>query len=973
MNRVIDDSKSVPFLEKEGWKYMEWMESRIANLENLQKAGTVVLGIKDSQKDIFNKEYQQALTAINHIVQESKAEAKQHTPKQKNGWIDPCEDPCADPEAYQDIALHRTHTMVSFIGSRGTGKTSAMLTVRRQLQTLRCCKELEASLQPLASTAFICLEPIDAGILQSGEDIIAIVLARMFNYLQQITNGNNLRARYQEELRSLYREFDKLYQNLCRLRKGGGHFLEGESALRGLQNLASSHSTAREFKDLVSHLLIYIKTLNGGEKDQYLVIALDDIDMYGEDTSQNCYTLLEEIFDYLSFPGIIVLTTYNENLLKRNCSNHLRIKFFEGKKNIDCDSTERTEINKLVQQFLEKLIIEEYRVYMPMLARVDVSNQAGMSVRLDKTKEPELCAMFNDCTEQGNEIIVPAKKFLLRIIADRTYVYFDSRGQKRHFFEPYNLRDLSVFWRVLDTLETSTGNDDADRERAYANNRRKLFNYTMNPFASEKLEEGESEYLAKLSQYPLERQERELIDEVKRRCNGPENSNEQRTFLEGRWQHNYGELLHCLYYATRLQKGGMSKELIYCILSSFSFTLNQLYYSPDFKTGGESRKIFTRFVGSSIAGMWANDMLPKFRRNVELAVTTDETLPSAFDPMGAVNRAARAFFDCAVNSDVVYGLFGYSRTGKKTSSWGKNRGAIDFLQAFELLGLFFTDIPKDGFKFKVEEILKVEKIYKSEKITIEKREKNGFVLKSGQSREICFNALNFVVNCMDVKSYFDRATKMLTEMVTQIAIALGTEIFDTVPLGKQREVPTELSNEREMYQQMIGNKQYDARQALETMPKAQRDKTIREDADKIAVKVMSAFQKYSLRNEFENWAKDNSLPLPLQNFDMMYNIIKRLANTNYYGDDFPEVVGENEVFNAFQQLYQSIGCQLAYQDEFYNKGNAHTSVTFEATYKSCPFYKCFVESPSQQLEEVFTTVIKAMTRGNDKIDAAQIT
>ncbi len=81
-----------------------------------------------------------------------------------------------------------------------------------------------------------------------AEDIIAIVLARMFNYLQQSTNGNNLHARYQEELRGLYREFDKLYQNLCRLRKGGGHFMEGESALRELQTLASSHSTAREFK-----------------------------------------------------------------------------------------------------------------------------------------------------------------------------------------------------------------------------------------------------------------------------------------------------------------------------------------------------------------------------------------------------------------------------------------------------------------------------------------------------------------------------------------------------------------------------------------------------------------------------------------------------------------------------------------------------------------------------------------------------
>lgn len=72
---------------------MELTESRIVNLENLRKAGTVVLSIKDSKKDIFNKEYRQALTAIHHIVQESKQEAKRYTSKQKNGWTDPCEDP----------------------------------------------------------------------------------------------------------------------------------------------------------------------------------------------------------------------------------------------------------------------------------------------------------------------------------------------------------------------------------------------------------------------------------------------------------------------------------------------------------------------------------------------------------------------------------------------------------------------------------------------------------------------------------------------------------------------------------------------------------------------------------------------------------------------------------------------------------------------------------------------------------------
>lgn len=941
---------------------MEMMESRIANLENLRKAGTIVLSVKDSQKDIFNKEYRQALTAINHIVEESKSEVMRNTPKQINGWIDPCEDPCADSSTYQNIALHRTHTMVSFIGSRGTGKTSAMLTVLRQLQTLQCSKELGASFQPLASTSFICLEPIDAGILQSGEDIIAIVLARMFNYLQKSTNGNNLHARYQEELRSLYREFDKLYQNLCRLRRGGGHFLEGESALRELQTLASSHSTAREFKNLVSHLLTYIKTLNGCEKDHYLVVALDDIDMYGENTSQNCYTLLEEIFDYLSFPGIIVLTTYNENLLKRNCSNHLRRKFFEGKKSRDCTTPEQKEVKTLVQQFLEKLILEEYRIYMPTLARVDVSNQTGMSVRLDKTTEPELYAMFKDCTEQGNEIIVPVKKFLLRIIADRTNVYFDSRGQKRHFFEPYNMRELSVFWRMLDALESPNDKDAANREMAYANNRSKLFSYTMNPFASEKLEEGEIEYLYRLSQQPLERQKRELIDDIKRRCNNPENGIEAQTLLQGQWQHNYGELLHCLYYATRLQKGGMSKELIYCILSSYSLVLNQLYYSPDFKTGGESRAKFSQFIGSSIAGVWTNSMLPGFHRNVELVKNNYETESVSSVSMGDITRAAWAFFNFEIDSEIVYGLFGYSPDGKKNVSLAKNHNVRDFLQAFELLGMFFSNMPKGGFKFTVEETPPEE-----EKSVLEWEKEKRFVLKSEQSQEIHFNALNFAINCINVKSYFDCATEMLTEIVKQIIIAFGLSSYN-----RQQDPHMKSSTEKAMYQHMVGKKLYSNRPALEMMSKAQRDKTLREDADKIAEKIMSAFQQNSLRNEFEIWAEEGSLPLPLQNFDMIYNMIKRLANTNYYGNNFPKIVGENEVFEAFQQLYQSIGSQLADQDGFYNDGNTHSTVTFEATYKNCPFYKYFVECPSPQMKKIFIELVKTMTRGQNKANAAKM-
>ena len=406
----------------------------------------------------------------------------------------------------------------------------------------------------------------------------------------------------------------------------------------------------------------------------------------------------------------------------------------------------------------------------------------------------------------------------------------------------------------------------------------------------------------------------------------------------------------------------MSKELIYCILSSYSFILNQLYYSPDFKTGGESRAKFSQFIGSSIAGVWTNNMLPKFHMNVELVKNDYETESIGSDSIGDINLAAWAFFNFEIDSEIAYRLFAYSPDEKKNVSLAENHNVRDFLQAFELLGMFFSNMPKGGFKFTVKETPPEE-----EKSVIEWEKEKRFVLKSEQSQEIHFNALNFAINCIDVKSYFDCASEMLTEIVKQIIIAFGLSSYYTVSSNKQQASHAEPSAEKAM-----GKKLYSTRSALDLMSKAQCEKTMREKADKIAEKVMSAFQQYSLRNEFEIWAEEGSLPLPLQNFDMIYNMIKRLANTNYYGNNFPEIVGENEVFEAFQQLYQSIGSQLADQDKFYNEENTHSTVTFEAIYKNCPFYKHFVERPSPQMKKIFIELVKAMTRGQNKANAAKM-
>ena len=135
---------------------------------------------------------------------------------------------------------------------------------------------------------------------------------------------------------------------------------------------------------------------------------------------------------------------------------------------------------------------------------------------------------------------------------------------------------------------------------------------------------------------------------------------------------------------------------------------------------------------------------------------------------------------------------------------------------------------------------------------------------------------------------------------------------------------------------------------------------------------MEKADRYSLRKEFECWAAENSLALPLQNLDMMYNMIKRLANTNYYSRDIPENIEVDKAFDEVQKLYTSIGDQLQEQDKFYNNNSEENQNSLARNYMNCPFYQHFVKTPSDQLKPMFNKIIDAMSRGQRLANPAQI-
>ena len=85
---------------------------------------------------------------------------------------------------------------------------------------------------------------------------------------------------------------------------------------------------------------------------------------------------------------------------------------------------------------------------------------------------------------------------------------------------------------------------------------------------------------------------------------------------------------------------------------------------------------------------------------------------------------------------------------------------------------------------------------------------------------------------------------------------------------------------------------------------------------------------------------------PIQQFDMSYNILKRLAHPDYYDREIPTDTGLSEAYDYFVSLFQSIGNQLDEQDRAYcleeNEG-------FAKAYRDSVFCQRFIALANPKL------------------------
>ena len=354
--------------------------------------------------------------------------------------------------------------IVAIDGSRGTGKTSTMLSISAALGKGRpywmdagnqiSGVRISEVYPHIAASNFEILAPIDPTILSDGQTFLEIVLARIYNLIENAwcVQGRRTFARNKAAGGSLeFKKNEVLNCMECCLT--GIHGILGKAdvphdTLDELHTISYGMQLKLLIFRLVEYSLDLLQELNGQEgRPQYLVIQLDDTDCQ----IHHGYQIVEDLRRYFSIPNVVVLMAADMDLMQTLLVKRFYADFnFEGLK----DQVEKNPfyfIQLTAKKYMDKMFSPDHVVYLPKLDRI-LSD-----------KSQELCVEYMIQTDRGGEINLLSEEAkacpdniqaqILRLLYRKIGVVFVAEDGILHPIIPTRLRSFIQMLDLLSDME----------------------------------------------------------------------------------------------------------------------------------------------------------------------------------------------------------------------------------------------------------------------------------------------------------------------------------------------------------------------------------------------------------------------------------------------------------------------------------------------------------------------------------------
>ena len=355
------------------------------------------------------------------------------------------------------------------------------------------------------------------------------------------------------------------------------------------------------------------------------------------------------------------------------------------------------------------------------------------------------------------------------------------------------------------------------------------------------------------------------------------------------------QLWKALYSLYRVsQEEYWRKEIIWCILDSYTILLTQIHEELENKRNNEENTLKSMLggvLGNSVAGEWVNEIMPHLKNisseNMERRRGFEFTIPYENTDKGNV---AHINFQ----SSTVWWEFELLDANIRDNMAEENKSKVQNLQKkqlqiLEILCMFFTKVYHNhsfkeqdrGFAVMYKDKLKIE-------APVNDRERK---LARFQIEFIsgCFDITNFVINLLFADEFFEEFRKSF---------------------GKPYQE----------YLESIGYLEEEAARFIE---------------------------ENSIKKEYDKWKEENgNWAMPVYSFDMMYNIFKRInQNKERYG----EVATSDKYWENIERFYDHIGEILEKEDEFYFPESKQKGFCYK--YKKSPFISFIDELKKEENSE----------------------
>lgn len=809
--------------------------------------------------------------------------------------------------------------IITFIGRRGTGKSSSMLSfmesLKKNAQGAGDHNEEYVIKNHGQSVRFIGLEWIDASLIEKGEDIFEITLAEMMNEflkLDEKFEWNGDTAEY--EVRRLHQMFDSIYKRKLSLKKrsGDGFYYGNESAVATLRDLARSSDLRKDFEELIKQYIKVKRLLSGDRSYQweetFLVVAIDDIDM----NTDSGFEILEKIQRYLKVRGLIVLLAVNYEQLLISCEKHF-MKLY-GDNNRYAGVAGSRQISEIVDEYMEKALPSYMRVYLPSLKKKDYDREQLTRVRLEI---------------DGEQQEMSIKKAMFSVAERKTKVRYDSQGKKRHFMEPGSLHSLNSQFLFLKDLK-----DPDPEQKNFIETLNHNYRWSMDDllfrYAFENLPLEERRFFTRLSEEDIrrrgefivanllgelgKRKERELLFIVKSGDGELVHEFQKETGIFG---YSYGQLMRGLFFIGR--EPVFEKRLVHAILAMYSLVLTKIFYNykQELKTGllnGNNYRMLEELFAGSAAGSWSLYLIPKMRRET-----------SGRDRLfsGAVKSTRMKGLKLPFSRDLLKNLEKLKAKSTKEGLEKEISLLIEPMKYQIILLLFLSEFRSETlsdlpFELEYEDPLPF-KSRLSDKAGSEDRD--NWIAEATDAIVFgeCtadYNVLNFINNIF-------RFEKVVEDFIKAVACLLWD--------GKDRMEHEEMENL----------------------------------AGKVKKYLYSSEEPYSssfCRSMLAWTKKYGGMAVPAYSADIYYNMLKRLAR-QCRKKSVPDIKG-NQLFDYLQGLLADIRGHLRASDEYYSTEKCPDRM-FQDAFDECPVIRILMDPEDKEIKDSYNSFVTSLIIAGD--------